>query len=116
MFLRSSLSVSLILLSATLITAADKEETKPESYIKVTAKGTLKTGIVAIGGETTGIILTTKDGVLELDIKDKELRKKAEGLSGKVVTVTGNLTIRPGVEVNVRHIVTVESIKANDEK
>ena len=61
---------------------------------KVEMKGTLRTGIVAIGGETTGTIIETKEGKYELDFgTDKDLRKKAEELNGKMV-VTGELNMR----------------------
>ena len=62
---------------------------------KVEMKGTLRTGIVAIGGETTGTIIETKEGKYELDFgTDKDLRKKAEELNGKMVVVTGELNMR----------------------
>jgi hypothetical protein len=96
------------------VVAADKDD--KDSYIKVTAKGTLKTGVVGIGGETTGITLQTKDGTVELEIKDKDLLKKAEGLDGKAVVVTGTFAIKPGVEVKARLIVTVDLLKKADEK
>jgi hypothetical protein len=84
-----------------------------EGYIKVEVKGVLKTGIFAIGGETTGTIITTKKGTLELDLgKDKNLRAQAEKLNGKSVVVTGNLSIRKGVEVRQRLIVSVATLKA----
>jgi hypothetical protein len=114
--LRILLAAFTLLLPAALLFSAEKEKPKADSFIKLTAKGKLETGIVAVGGETTGIVLTTKDGALELDIKDKELLKKADSLNGKVVIITGTLAIKPGVEVKIRHIVTVDSIKAEDEK
>ena len=62
---------------------------------KVEMKGTLRTGIVAIGGETTGTIIETKEGKYELDFgTDKDLRKKAEELNGQMVVVTGELNMR----------------------
>jgi hypothetical protein len=114
--LRVVLTVFTLLVPVALLLAADKEKPKADSFIKLTAKGKVETGIVAVGGEATGIILTTKDGTVELDIKDKELLKKAESLNGKNAIVTGTFAIKPGVEVKVRYIVTVDSIKAEDEK
>jgi lysophospholipase L1-like esterase len=81
---------------------------------KVEMKGTLKTGIAAIGGETTGIILKTKDGDFELELRTDEFRKKAEKLDGKTVTVKGTLRIQKGVEVKERKIVAVEELKESD--
>ncbi len=84
---------------------------------KVEKTGKLKTGIVAIGGETTGTIVETKDGTFELDLgKDKELRAKAEKLSGKKVTVTGTLEVRKGVEVKERKIIKVTELKEAGDK
>jgi hypothetical protein len=81
--------------------------------VKVDIKGTLQTGIVAIGGETTGTIVKTKDATLELDLgKNEDLRAQAEKLNGKPVAVKGNLTIKRGVEVRQRLIVKVASLKA----
>ncbi|MFO0964787.1 MAG: hypothetical protein U0793_04255 [Gemmataceae bacterium] len=75
--------------------------------------GKLQTGVFAIGGETTGIVLKTKDkGAFELDLgKNKELRAQAEKLNGKEVTVEGTLTIRKGVEIRERRIITATSLK-----
>jgi hypothetical protein len=43
---------------------------------KVEMKGTLRTGIVAIGGETTGTIIETKEGKYEPDFgTDRDLRE-----------------------------------------
>ena len=105
-----------VLVVLTAIQVSAGADNKADSYINLTAKGKLKTGVVAPGGETTGTILTTNDGTLELDIKDKDLQKKAESLNGKTVIVTGKLTIKPGVEVKTRHIVIVDSLKAEGEK
>jgi hypothetical protein len=79
---------------------------------KVEMTGKLRTGVVAIGGETTGIIIETKKGRFELDLgKNKELRARAAKLNGKQVTVTGTLVIRKGVEVKERRIITVKTLK-----
>ncbi len=78
---------------------------------KVELRGTIKTGIVAVGGETTGTILETKDGAYELAVP-KELRPQVDAIGGKAATVTGVLTVRKGIEVKERKIVTVETVKA----
>jgi hypothetical protein len=79
---------------------------------KVELKGTLRTGVVAIGGETTGIVLETKEGNFELQLgKQQELRELAKKLSDKPVEVTGTLEIRRGVEIPQRRIVTVTTLK-----
>jgi hypothetical protein len=79
---------------------------------KLTLTGTLSTGIVAIGGETTGIEFTSGGVKYELEIKDAATKKKAEELNGKNATVTGTLTLRQGVERGQRRIITVESLAA----
>jgi hypothetical protein len=84
---------------------------------KVEIKGILRTGIVAIGGETTGTIIRTKDDKYELDFgKDKKLKKKAEKLDGKAVVVTGTLVVRKGVEVKERKIIIVTKLEAAGDK
>ena len=99
---------SLLCLLALPALAADKE---------VQVRGTLKTGIVAIGGETTGTIVRTKAGTFELEFgKDKELRALAKKLDGKEVVVSGPLQVRKGVEVKERRIITVKTLKAAGDK
>lgn len=91
---------------------ATAQETKKEAK-KVELTGTLRTGIVAIGGETTGTLLETKKkGRFELDFgKLKALRQAAEKLDGKQVRVVGTLEIRKGVEIKERRIVRVTSLE-----
>ena len=76
-------------------------------------EGTLQTGIVAIGGETTGIVLKTKaDGQYELDLnKSDQLQKLADTLNGKKVVVEGDYKPRAGVEVKERRIILVKALK-----
>ena len=109
---RSSLVGSLALALILPLLAAAKDEDK-----NVELKGKLITGVFAIGGETTGTIIETKEGRFELDFgKNKELRKLAEKLKGKQVQVAGTLTVRKGVEIKMRKIVTVKTLKAAEEK
>jgi hypothetical protein len=89
--------------------------TQEATYIKVEVKGKLRTGIMAIGGETTGTIIETNAGALELDFgKNKELRELAGKLDGKAAIATGTLTFRKGVAIKQRYIVSVTSLKAAD--
>lgn len=66
----------------------------------VTVEGVLHSHVLAIGGETTGIVVTTADGKsYELDFGDNEsLKALAKSNDGKTVCVTGILTVRPGIE------------------
>ena len=85
----------------------------PDESIEVVVRGTVRTGIMAIGGETTGVTIAARGALWELDLsKDPGLRAKAEALSGKRAVVRGSLEVRPGVERRQRAIVTVTSIEA----
>jgi hypothetical protein len=84
---------------------------------KVKVKGTLRTGVVTIGAETTGIVVQTKKWAYELAVgKDRKRRRKARQLDGKAVVVTGTPTVRPGVEVRERRIIAARTLKAADEE
>lgn len=103
---------ALLLCQAVLAAEQGKE---PASFVKVEAKGIMKAGVVAIGGETTGFQLETKDASLELDFgRDREMRARAEKLDGKIVLVSGKLSVRRGVERTMRLIVTVSSLKGQE--
>lgn len=110
-------AAALVLLLATL-----HEPSKPgkagrppaeAEYVKVEVKGTLRTGIVAIGAETTGITITADGVTWELDLGGSAaLEKKAASLDGRTAVVKGRLRVRPGVELKQRSVVTVESLRA----
>ena len=116
--MRTALLATGLAFLATLLPLSAAEQAKDkEPAKKMEWKGTLRTGVVAIGGETTGTVLETKDGKFELDLgKNKELRDRAAKLSGKPVIVTGTLTVRKGVEVKERRIIAVSDLKAADAK
>jgi hypothetical protein len=83
-----------------------------EESITVTVVGTLRTGIVAFGGETTGTTITARGIKWELEFGlNAELRAAVEKLDRKLVTVNGTLERRAGVEIKERWIVTVASLK-----
>jgi hypothetical protein len=81
--------------------------------VRVAIRGRLESGLVAIGGETTGIVVRAKGLSWELDVgRSEDLRKKADGLSGQVVVVHGTLEPRAGVELQrLRLIVRVTSLE-----
>lgn len=84
----------------------------PDS-IQVRMIGELHTGIVAIGGETTGTTITAQGLTWELDFGDNaEFRDLAEKLEGQQVRVAGSLKRRAGVEIKDRWILTVEKFAA----
>jgi Protein of unknown function (DUF5818) len=104
-------SILLLLIGFACIGSVRAGETKEAMK---TFEGTLQTGIIAVGGETTGIILNTEKGErYELELgKNEELRKLADELNGKKVVVEGNYKPRKGVEVEERRIIEVESLKS----
>jgi hypothetical protein len=105
--------IVLVLGVGLILGVSGAEAGKGETFAKVEVKGTLKTGIVAIGGETTGTIIQAKDLTLELDFgKNEKLRDEAEKLNGKTAHVTGELTMRKGVTRGPRIVVNVATIKA----
>jgi hypothetical protein len=86
-----------------------KKEKEPDSYLKVEAKGKLRTGIMAIGGETTGAQITTPGGTFEVELPDKT---DAEALNGKTVRITGEMYLRKGVEIRgVRTILRAKKVE-----
>lgn len=110
------LVIAALCLALPAVAEQDKNK-EPEQYIKVEVKGILRTGVAAIGGETTGTIITAKGITWELDFgKNKKLREQAEKLDGETVVVTGTLELRKGVEIPQRLIVTVTHLKPAKEK
>jgi hypothetical protein len=107
------------LLSFAVLTTSAQDK---DQYIKVEIQGTLKTDIVAIGGETTGTTITVKgkntiDVTWELDLgANKEFVALAKKLDGKTALVTGKYFKQKGVEVRERHIVKVSDLKAPPQK
>lgn len=84
-----------------------------DEHIRVEVKGTLRGGIFAIGGETTGTVINAKGASWELDFgEDLDLQAAANKLNNKKVVVTGTLSVRSGVEIRQRWIVAVKSLKA----
>jgi hypothetical protein len=79
--------------------------------IELEIKGTVRTGLAAIGGETTGVVIGTKEGFgCELKgVKDQSVNKKT-------CVVKGTYNVKEGVEIRKRAILTVSSIKVADEK
>lgn len=81
-------------------------------YIKVEVLGTLRTGIMAIGGETTGTLIKARGVTWELDLSQLPGgAARVESLDGRRVVVKGSLEVRPGVERRERAIVTVTSLE-----
>lgn len=78
----------------------------PGEGTEIRVRGRIETGIMAIGGETTGYRIRFDGTSWELDPGDDEnLRTRIESLDGKEALVEGILTQRQGVEVPTRTIV-----------
>jgi hypothetical protein len=112
---RGTFVIGILLGAASM--AAEKEpdgkKAEMDDSIAVTVRGVLRTGVVAVGGETTGVTITAKKITWELSFdKNAELQRAAEKLDGKQVVVQGSLERRAGVEVKERWIVTVTGLAA----
>lgn len=106
LFLSSFMSAFVMLVAGAHCAVAGDED-----VIEVTVAGTLHAGVVAIGGETTGIVIEAKGITWELEFgKEASLRGEAERLHGQRVVVRGSLERRAGVEVSERWIVTVAAL------
>lgn len=79
-------------------------------YVRIHIRGTVETGRVAIGGETTGTVVRARGLTFELRIDDEELRAKADTFNGRTAVVTGDLGMQPGIETGPRWIIDVKSI------
>ena len=83
-----------------------------DDAIDVVVRGTLRTGVMAIGGETTGTTVTARGATWELDLRGRpELASRAESLSGRRVVVSGSLEARPAVARRQRWILTVKTLE-----
>ena len=81
--------------------------------IQVTVVGRLASGVMAIGGETTGTTITANNITWELDLQDDEQLVEAVDRLGKSrARVTGTLIKKRGVEIRERMIVLVDTITA----
>lgn len=84
----------------------------PPEYVKVEAFGTLKVGILAIGGETTDYAVTAKGQTWELDFhKDNNLIQRAKELDGQKVWVRGDIDFRRYVERKIVNTILVDDLR-----
>ena len=85
------------------------------SYVKIELKGIIQTQIMAIGGETTGVIIKVSDLSWDLDLgTNRQLHELAERLHGKTAVVRGTLKRISGIERGERDVVVVESLSESD--
>jgi outer membrane protein OmpA-like peptidoglycan-associated protein len=73
--------------------------------------GRVSTGMMAIGGETTGIVLVTDGDQIELQPADQTMRQRLQDLNGKTVTIRGTLQTMRGVEIRTRRIIKVSDVR-----
>jgi hypothetical protein len=78
--------------------------------IGVVVRGTIRTGIMAIGAETTGVTITAGAVTWELELSGSQL-DAADRLNGGKAIVAGSLRRQGGVEIRERPVVRVRSIK-----
>jgi hypothetical protein len=83
-----------------------------QSTIAAEWTGRVTTGMMAIGGESTGIMLANGRESFELQPANDAIRQQLQNLNGKSATVRGRLDIRQGVEVRERRIITVTEVIA----
>jgi hypothetical protein len=83
----------------------------PKQGIELEIRGAVATGLAAIGGETTGVVLRTSQGFgCELaGVRDEKWDKKT-------ALVKGSYAVKAGVEIRQRAILTVSSIMEPKEK
>ena len=86
-------------------------EAPPTEGIPVTCHGKLRTGVAAIGGETTGTTVTFGGGIVwELKLPDMATKRFTELHHKDEVTVTGRLNRVAGVAIPTRWIVDIDQI------
>ena len=94
-----------------LLVAFAARAAEPGERIDVTVRGIVKSGVMAIGAETTGTTITANGITWDLEMRGKQT-STASGLNGRLAVVTGELTVARGVERRDRQVVKVKSIRA----
>lgn len=77
-------------------------------------QGRIRCNVAAIGGETTGIVLIDSAGkVWELSTEEnRDLLSALMELDGKMASMWGFPQIKKGIEIKVRHIVSVIEVRS----
>lgn len=87
---------------------------KSEPPIRIECYGKLRSGVMAIGAETTGTTINVEGTTWELALKNDAAKTFAETHDKKPVSVSGSLRRVAGVEVPARWIVDVEKLSEWD--
>ena len=74
----------------------------------VILEGVVRAGVLAIGGETTGITLLAAGTTWELALRPRDL-ERVRALHGEMARIEGRLVLHPGVEIRRRKRVEVAS-------
>lgn len=83
--------------------------TDDSQFVDVLVQGVVQTGMMAMGGETTGVIISAANIQWELEA-DASVAEQLAGHDGQVVLVRGRLRRVPGVEMAERWIVKVSEV------
>ena len=102
---RILLSLAVACISFWSVAVAAQKAAKPAEWT-----GTLRTGVIAAGGETTGTVLTTDKGTFEIQPATDAVRAQLKKLDRQRVKVHGTLATRPGIEVRERRIITATRV------
>jgi hypothetical protein len=112
MRLLDTAAAAIILILPIILSAAGRYNAY---YVKVEIKGIIQTQIMAIGGETTGVIIKAGDWSWDLDLgTNRQLHELAERFHGKTALIRGTLKRISGIERGERDVVVVESLSEPD--
>ena len=90
----------------------DGTVSEKDHIVSVVCRGLIHSDVVAIGGETTGYTIElTSDGreTWELQLAERDT-DEARRVNGRSVLVSGTVSVRKGVAVSERWIVTVRNL------
>src|SRR5687768_1979442 len=84
---------------------------KPAATQSTTFTGTLRGGMMAIGGETTGWTLVGDAQTGGIQVDTSRIRDQAQKHDGKRVTITGRMTEKNYVESGRTQVLVAEKIE-----
>lgn len=105
--LQPALGIMLVL-GASMASGDVLNSSPKETAIHVECHGKIRHGVVAIGGETTGITITFDEMTWELKFPDEASRQAAKKHHKESITVVGSLRKVRGTTIPVRWIVDVD--------
>lgn len=85
-------------------------EDQSKDSIQVEVVGVMKSGVVAVGGESTGFTITANGMTFEVNL----MRFRIADPNGKRARISGRLDVKPGVEGKQRRIIDVANIQIFD--